>query len=189
MLRATLSDVPNVAGSGAGSAGTAALTLQRAEHRERERERRRDVAERMCEMLVTADVMLTGARGINQSEMTMLDHGGVAPAPAGLLDRRRVARAVARDLRVIYGERLRDVLLFGSWARGDAHPESDVDLLVVLDEVSSRQRELMRMSDVLWRHSLENDTVVAEIPVSEAEYRGLADPLLIRIRAEGISVA
>ena len=92
-------------------------------------------------------------------------------------------------MRGIYGERLRDVLLFGSWARGDAHPESDVDLLVVLDEVSSRRRELTRMSDVLWRHSLENDTVVAEIPVSEAEYRGLADPLLVRVRAEGISVA
>ncbi len=70
----------------------------------------------------------------------MLDHDGVAPAPASSLDRQRVARAVARDLRGIYGERLRDVLLFGSWARGDAHPESDVDLLVVLDEVSSRRR-------------------------------------------------
>jgi hypothetical protein len=49
--------------------------------------------------------------------------------------------------------------------------------------------ELARMSDVLWRHSLENDTVVTEIPVSEAEYRRLADPLLVRVRAEGISVA
>jgi predicted nucleotidyltransferase len=34
----------------------------------------------------------------------------------------RVARAVARDLRQLYGERLRDVVLLGSWARGDAHP-------------------------------------------------------------------
>lgn len=117
----------------------------------------------------------------------MLDHDGVAPA--GSIDRQRVAHAVARDLRGIYGERLKNVLLFGSWARGDAHPESDVDLLVVLDEVSSRQRELMNMSDILWRHSLENDTVVTEIPVSEAEYRDLADPLLARVRIEGISVA
>lgn len=100
-----------------------------------------------------------------------------------------MARAVARDLRDIYGERLRDVLLFGSWARGDAQPDSDIDLLIVLDEVPSRRRELARMSDVLWRHSLENDTIVAEIPVSETEYRELANPLLARVRAEGVSVA
>jgi predicted nucleotidyltransferase len=92
-------------------------------------------------------------------------------------------------LRGIYGERLRDVVLYGSSARGDGDRESDIDLLVVLDEVHSRSRELTRMSDVLWRHSLENDTVVAEIPVSEAEYRELADPLLARARAEGVSVA
>jgi predicted nucleotidyltransferase len=107
---------------------------------------------------------------------------------AAVLDPKRVGRAVARDLRDIYGERLRDVLLFGSWARGDAHPESDIDLLVVLDEVPSRRRELARMSDVLWWHSLENDTIVAEIPVSEMEYRELTDPLLARVRAEGVSV-
>ncbi len=81
------------------------------------------------------------------------------------------------------------MVLFGSWARGDAHPESDIDLLVVLDKVTSRRGELARMSEVLWRHSLDNDTVVAEIPVSEAEYNEPADPLLLRVRSEGVSVA
>jgi predicted nucleotidyltransferase len=89
----------------------------------------------------------------------------------------------------LYGDRLKDVVLYGSSAREDAHPESDIDLLVVLDSVPSRQAELARMSGVLWKHSLANDTVVAEIPVSEVEYRELGDPLLERVRAEGISVA
>jgi len=79
-------------------------------------------------------------------------------------------------------------VLFGSWARGDAHPESDVDLLVVLDEVRSRWEELRRMSDALWRHSLEHDVVVTEIPVSEAEYRESDEPILVRARAEGVTV-
>jgi predicted nucleotidyltransferase len=104
------------------------------------------------------------------------------------LDAQGVARAVAQDLAELYGERLRTVILFGSWARGDAHSESDVDLLVVLDEVASRRAELGRMSDILWRHSLEHDTVVTEIPVSESEYRGSDEPLLVRARSEGIVV-
>lgn len=105
------------------------------------------------------------------------------------LDRPRIAREVAKDLGRLYGNRLKDVVLYGSSARDEAHPDSDIDLLVVLDMVPSRQAELARMSDVLWKHSLANDTVVAEIPVSEDEYRSLPDPLLVRVRAEGISVA
>jgi hypothetical protein len=111
------------------------------------------------------------------------------PEPEGAPDAHAIAAAVAADLRGLYGERLKDVVLFGSWARGDAHPESDIDLLVILDEVSSRRRELDRMDAILWRHSLANDTVVTEIPVSEREYRESDSPLLIRVRAEGLTVA
>jgi uncharacterized protein len=39
-------------------------------------------------------------------------------------------------LRVRFGTRLREVTLFGSHARGDAHEESDVDVLVVIDDLS-----------------------------------------------------
>jgi predicted nucleotidyltransferase len=111
-----------------------------------------------------------------------------APVPAQIFDARAVATAVAGDLRSLYGDRLQEVILFGSWARGDAHPESDVDLLVVLDEVSSRWVELARMSEILWRHSLEHDTVLTEIPVSGAEYAKSDEPLLARARAEGVRV-
>lgn len=48
-----------------------------------------------------------------------------------------VARAVASDLRALYGDRLVDVVLYGSHARGDAHHESDIDLAVIPDNVAS----------------------------------------------------
>jgi predicted nucleotidyltransferase len=109
--------------------------------------------------------------------------------PPPPLDAVAVARAVAADLRQLYDERLKDVVLFGSQARGDAQPDSDIDLMVVLDEVQSRRTELLRASDVLWRHSLANDTVVTQVPVSEADYRESRRPLLVSVRAEGVSVA
>ena len=111
------------------------------------------------------------------------------PEPASGLDPMEIAAAVAEDLRVLYRSRLRRVLLFGSWARGDAHPESDIDLLVVLDRVESPWEELRGMDEVLWRHSYRNDAVISAVPVGEDELREGASPLLIRAQAEGRAVA
>ncbi len=107
----------------------------------------------------------------------------------GSFDHLEIARAVAEDLRDLYGVRLRKVLLFGSWARGDAHAESDIDLLVVLDHVSSTWGEQQLMDDLLWRHSYENDTVVSALPVAEAELGRGDRPVLVRAKAEGREVA
>jgi Uncharacterised protein family (UPF0158)/Nucleotidyltransferase domain len=109
------------------------------------------------------------------------------PELSGPFDPFAIACAVAEELRGLYGDRLRRVLLFGSWARGDAHPESDIDLLVLLDHVDSTWSELERMDDVLWRHSFENDTVISALPVDEARLQGAA-PVLIRAQAEGLAV-
>jgi Uncharacterised protein family (UPF0158)/Nucleotidyltransferase domain len=104
-------------------------------------------------------------------------------------DPAEVAAAVAADLQALYGPRLRRILLFGSWARGDAHPESDIDLLVVLDRVGSPWDELRTMDEVLWRHSRQNGAVIAAIPVAEHALHDAVDPLLIRAQAEGRAVA
>jgi hypothetical protein len=107
------------------------------------------------------------------------------PEISGPFDPLAIAREVAEDLRRLYGGRLKKVLLFGSWARGDAHPESDIDLLVVLDRVDSVWDELRRMDDLLWRHSFGNDTVITALPVAETEAGKPEKPVLIRALAEG----
>jgi predicted nucleotidyltransferase len=107
------------------------------------------------------------------------------PEPLKIFDAEEVARGVADDLRRLYGNRLRHVLLFGSWARGDAHEESDIDLLVVLDRVHSRWEERRRMDEILWRHSFENDTVVTTILIGENEFRHPEVPAVIRAKLEG----
>jgi uncharacterized protein UPF0158/nucleotidyltransferase-like protein len=107
---------------------------------------------------------------------------------SGAFDPHEVAREVARDLRRMYGDRLRSVLLFGSWARGDAHPESDIDLLVVLDRVESVWDELRQMDPILWRHSFANDTVVTALPVASDTFEAQQRPVLSRAKAEGLPV-
>ena len=115
----------------------------------------------------------------------------IDPEPAdlpGLLDAHGLAHRVARDLRRLYRKRLRAVLLLGPWARGDAHPESPVELLVVLDRFTDRWTEKHRMDRIMWRHSIRNDAVVTEIPVTEIEFEHAVTPLLSRAIAEGVRV-
>jgi predicted nucleotidyltransferase len=107
------------------------------------------------------------------------------PELSGPFDPFEIAEAAARDLRGLYGERLRNVLLFGSWARGDADPESDIDLLVVLDHVESPWEELGRMDDILDRHSVENETIVSALVVAEKDFAEAKIPTLIRALKEG----
>ena len=51
-----------------------------------------------------------------------------------------------KELEALYGARLKRVLLYGSRARGDHQPDSDYDVLVVLEGPIDRRSELERLS-------------------------------------------
>ena len=53
----------------------------------------------------------------------------------------------SRRLRARFGSRVRLVRLFGSWARGEARPDSDVDVAVVIDGLTVEEwREALGLS-------------------------------------------
>ena len=59
------------------------------------------------------------------------------PFPSSL---REPIVAYRANLRAVFGDRLRDVRLFGSFARGEADEDSDVDVLVLVDGLSESER-------------------------------------------------
>lgn len=56
---------------------------------------------------------------------------------------RRAVEWFRDDVRTEFGERVRDMRLYGSKARGDDHEESDIDILVLLDEKDTETATLI----------------------------------------------
>ena len=85
------------------------------------------------------------------------------------------------------GDRLRQVLLFGSRARGDATNESDYDLLVVMDEVDSTTTN--QIDEIVGQALLEYGAVLSAFPIAENDRaRRKYSPLLINVAREGVAV-
>ena len=89
-----------------------------------------------------------------------------------------------RGLEDLYGERLDGVFLFGSHARGEASAESDVDILVVLDQVADYGRELERTGHLVSRLSLSYDVSISRVFVSSSAWRYRDSPFLCNVREQ-----
>jgi uncharacterized protein len=88
----------------------------------------------------------------------------------------------------LYGNRLAQMVLFGSQARGDAKEYSDIDVMVVLEGQVDPVDEISRTSGIVADVSLRNGVVISCAFVDESRYRHRNGPLLRNVRKEGVSV-
>ncbi|VVB87157.1 Nucleotidyltransferase domain protein [uncultured archaeon] len=89
-------------------------------------------------------------------------------------------------LQKLYGKKLKKIILYGSWARGDAKEQSDIDLVVLLESEVNPGREIDRMIDIITDIQLKHNVLISVYPVSENKYTTVRSPLLINIHREGI---
>ena len=77
------------------------------------------------------------------------------------------------------------VILYGSHARGDANEESDVDVLVIVEELN--KITLDTLLEVAWQVGFEAGKVISVVPATRQEMRSLsAFPFFQAVKNEGI---
>ena len=81
----------------------------------------------------------------------------------------KIAAKARESLEQIYGKRLHGIYLYGSAAKGQLRPDSDIDIAIVLDEIPDRFAEYERTSKLGSQLSLDDDTLVSFLFLTESE--------------------
>ena len=93
------------------------------------------------------------------------------------------------EIKKIYGSHLQKVILYGSYARGDFRPDSDVDIMILLDisdlDLKAFSQELSYMT---YDFNLDNDLDIKPIAKSEAHFEKWVEnyPFYSNIHKEGV---
>jgi len=106
-----------------------------------------------------------------------------------MIDKNAITRAVKTELQQLYGDRLAKVILYGSYARGDFHDNSDMDFLVVLkDESIDIGKELRLMNKPLYKISDDYGIYLSSHPTTLSRLKKSQFLFYENVRREGVEV-
>ena len=101
---------------------------------------------------------------------------------------RSILTEFRQRLEEVYGDRLSQMVLYGSQARDEADPGSDIDVLVVLQGPVDAAKEIARTSEIVAELCLLHNAVIACVFIDEERFAQRQGPLLRNVRREGVPV-
>jgi len=100
-------------------------------------------------------------------------------------------RAIIADIKSrlaeTFGDRLTGVVLYGSRARGDAQPDSDMDLLVLLRGPVRLGPDIHLIVKAIYPIQLDADFCIHAMPANEADYAAQTFALYRHAKTEGVA--
>ena len=110
--------------------------------------------------------------------------GNIVILPAMKLDKAILAEI---KMRVIKAEPDAKIILYGSYARGDANEESDIDLLILVDKEKITYQDQVRITDPLYSFGLETTKIISALVQTKDnwEQKYYYTPLYHNIKKEG----
>ena len=94
-------------------------------------------------------------------------------------------------VREIYGDRLKSVILYGCYARGDFRPDSDIDIMILADLTEMEIEEFGRqLSWSTYDFNEEHETDIKPIAKSAAHFKKWQGvyPFYTNVQQEGVEL-
>lgn len=95
------------------------------------------------------------------------------------------------DVHTIYGQRLRAVILYGSYARGDFGVESDIDIMILVDLTDEEIKEKGHaLSDLTFDYNFDNNLEIMPIVKNQEHFNKWvrAYPFYNNVVKEGVEL-
>lgn len=99
-----------------------------------------------------------------------------------------ILRELKEGLQKKYGSKLKSMMLFGSYARGEQRSDSDIDIAIILEDFSHACVEIERTGDIVSSLSLKFDTLISLVPIKEEDWRRRKTALISNIKRDGMAV-
>jgi predicted nucleotidyltransferase len=91
-------------------------------------------------------------------------------------------------LQQIYGENLRGVYLYGSYASREEDPQSDIDVAIVLNDFGDYWEEVKRTGQLISELSIEYGVSISPVRIPEAQWMLGDSPFLNNVGKECVLV-
>ena len=102
---------------------------------------------------------------------------------------KQVASEYKAQLKKLYGNEFVELILFGSYARGDFNSESDVDFAVVLSSPDMHPAvEILKTAPLALQLELKYGLMLSTLPVSPGKKEAAMQGVYQDIRKEGIVI-
>ena len=103
-----------------------------------------------------------------------------------------ILQAFNSSMKSVFNENLKQVLLYGSYARGDFDVESDIDVMVIVDLHRTEIHEYYEeISKIISKIDLEFDVVLSPVFKSFSEFMKYKNviPFLQNVEREGVTIS
>jgi predicted nucleotidyltransferase len=101
---------------------------------------------------------------------------------------RDILKELKEALQKRYGTRLKSIMLFGSYARGEQKVDSDIDIAIILEDFSHACTEIEHTGDIVSSLSLKFDTLISLVPIKEQDWRKRKTTLILNIKRDGVAL-
>ena len=100
-----------------------------------------------------------------------------------------VLKKYVEDVHKIYGDKLRTIILYDSYARGDFRPDSDIDIMILTDlnfeEIEKYRDEI---SDIAFDIELDTGIIISPVIKNIDKYNERVNivPFFMNVQKEGV---
>ena len=105
-----------------------------------------------------------------------------------LEDIKDLVNGIKRFLIDTYGDNIKQVVVYGSFARGEATEASDIDMAVIIDDSINAENVEKELSDFLFDILLDRKELISVFAIPESIYENYNSPFILNTKAEGVAI-